>query len=820
MKCADPTCQGLIEDGYCNICGLVASAHSAEEKTESDGNIESPKQIPSSTSSTVASLSVYRQSSLGEQRSQSVNIISADGWSKSPISRKNTGYQSEKIFQSCPQPGCLGHIVDGYCDLCGNPPLVVKADSASTVLGTEFILPMSSDQFPSFPLGTALLADAHSRFPLARSHRRSSILGEGITEVPQVDPLDPAQMVLSNPHVPPSRRICPNCSHKVGSTSDEMDGICSQCATHFDFRPAIAKGEIVARQYEVVGPIAYGGVGWIYLAKDRNLSDRWVVLKGLLNQNDDDAVEAVKSEGEFLASVEHRSIVEIYNFVEYCGARYIVMECVPGLSLTQMLNQRQRGGNLNPFPLDWVLAYAIEILPALSYLHEMGLVYCDFKPDNVMQVGDSLTLIDLGSVQKSGISAGPIFATVGYQAPELKDQGPSVLTDIYSVGRSLMVMASGSPTLLTDYDSVPPVSAVPAFSQCDSFYRLVQRCCAPYPQDRFQSADDLRIQARGVLREIAGCAIEGAAKLSAVSTLFTAPSSYTSTQSWTHLPQLRFDRDDQMAEWLASITLDDLLERLRALDAAPHRSPGIILAQIHLAIRTKDLSLATRYSDEILHIDPWDWRAVWMKGIIACAQGRWEEAVKAFNTVYSQLPGELAVKFALAFACEHDGRYQLAEQLYAICASTDAAYVTPSAFALARLRKQRGDRPGVLAALGMVSTTSRGYAEARFMRIQMSVKEASTCEELVDAYDAVKKSGYDPVTSAQMMIDILNRLIEQIRRERVVPKLILNGKEISERRLRSELESSYLTLARWSEDSEQKRLLMALADQQRRWSLI
>ena len=90
--------------------------------------------------------------------------------------------------------------------------------------------------------------------------------------------------------------------------------------------------------------------------------------------------------------VEHPLIVEIYNFVSDAdGARYIVMEYVPGVSLKDILKRRQadNGGVMNPLPVDWALAYIIEIIPAFTYLHDRGLLYCDFKPDNVLQVGDS-----------------------------------------------------------------------------------------------------------------------------------------------------------------------------------------------------------------------------------------------------------------------------------------------------------------------------------------------------------------------------------------------------------------------------------------------
>ena len=121
-------------------------------------------------------------------------------------------------------------------------------------------------------------------------------------------------------------------------------------AAQFSFTPKLQPGDLVANQYEVAGCLAHGGLGWIYLARDKNVSDRWVVLKGLLNTGDEDALAVAIVEQQFLAQVEHPLIVEIYNFVTHDEAGYIVMEYVGGTSLKQILKNRMRanGGQLRP----------------------------------------------------------------------------------------------------------------------------------------------------------------------------------------------------------------------------------------------------------------------------------------------------------------------------------------------------------------------------------------------------------------------------------------------------------------------------------------
>ena len=69
------------------------------------------------------------------------------------------------------------------------------------------------------------------------------------------------------------------------------------------------------------------------------------------------------------------------------------------------------------------------------------MLYCDFKPDNVIQAGDRLKLIDLGGVRRVDDDESAIYGTVGFQAPEVADVGPSVASDIFTIGRTLAVLA-------------------------------------------------------------------------------------------------------------------------------------------------------------------------------------------------------------------------------------------------------------------------------------------------------------------------------------------------------------------------------------------
>src|SRR4051795_9617849 len=204
------------------------------------------------------------------------------------------------------------------------------------------------------------------------------------------------------------------------------------------------------------------------------------------------------------------------------------MEYIGGTSLKDLLKQRTaaNGGRYDSFPVDQAIAYIVEILPAFSYLHDMGLLYCDFKPDNIIQVGDAVKLIDLGGVRRIDDLDSAIYGTVGYQAPEVADVGPSIASDIYTLGRTLAVLSMEFRGYQSTYvSSLPPVAQTPLFQQYDSFYRLLAEGFATDPADRVQGADELRVQLLGVLREIVGSrdADGGRARHSAPSVLFEAP---------------------------------------------------------------------------------------------------------------------------------------------------------------------------------------------------------------------------------------------------------------------------------------------------------
>ncbi len=629
---------------------------------------------------------------------------------------------------------------------------------------------------------------------------------------------DPRSVVLAHPEVAEDKRFCAACGAPVGRSRDgqpgRTSGYCPKCRTEYSFAPKLKAGDLAGGQYEVVGCLAHGGLGWIYLARDHNVSDRYVVLKGLLNTGDADAYEAAVAERQFLAAVQHPLVVEIYNFTQHEGSGYIVMEYVGGRSLKQILQDRMHAsGQYDPFPVDQAIAYIVEILPAFSYLHSLGLLYCDFKPDNVVQAGDHLKLIDLGGVRRIDDTTSAIYGTVGYQAPEVADAGPSIASDIFTIGRTLAVLAMELRGYQTTYvASLPDVADTPVFQQQDSLYRVLLKSTALNPDDRFQSVDELRDQLLGVLRESVATAIGKAAISSAASSLFENPVATAAELDWRELPTLRVDPSDTAAAWLAGVSVSDPAARLAALRAAPDRSVEVKLAEIHAVVEQGDAVQSAQLIDALLADNPWEWRAVWMSGLLALATGDAKAATIAFNTVVGQVPGELAPKLALALACESAGDLDVAEQLYATCTVVDAAYIAPAAFGLARVRALRNDIPGGLAALELVGPTSSAYVSARCARSALLSQPGRSLDDLADAVASVEAVALDARARQTYVVRALELALAEVLAGGERPNLKIAGWPATENELRLGGESAYRQLAALTETADERVRLVDAAN--------
>ncbi len=656
----------------------------------------------------------------------------------------------------------------------------------------------------------------------ARAH-----LGAGLVEIESVPFRDPADAVLGTAAVvPESRRFCSRCDEPVGRGRDgapgRTSGFCRKCGTRFSFEPQLGAGVVVAGQYEVAGAVAHGGMGWIYLARDRNVSDRWVVLKGLLNSSDDDAMAAALAERRFLAEVEHPNIVKIFNFVQHESSGYIVMEYVGGRSLKQILTSRcdANGGEPDPLPPATAIAYMLEILPALGYLHGLGLLFCDFKIDNVIQTQHSLKLIDLGGVYRMDGPSASVFGTVGYQAPEIASSRPSIVSDLFTVARTLAVLCFDFRGYQTNFRfTLPSQESVPVLERYDPLYQLLLTGTAADPDDRFQSAEEMADQLYGVLREVVSD--QEGRTVPATSKLFTGPVLGDNERpDWRVLPRPLVDRDDPAAAYLATITSTDPQQMIADLRAAPDQTVEVVLRLAADLIEVGDWDSVEEALAEVEAIDRWEWRVAWYRGVAELAREREPLARESFKTIYHALPGELAPKLALGFACEGAGETAEAAGWYEIVSRTDPAF-TAATFGLARCRLAAGERAGALAAYERVPDSSSAYVEAQSARIRCLAAgngaAAATADDLLVAGSVLQTLPVRGEQRVRLQAEVLESALALVERGGAFDdgRDSLLGYRFLERDLRFAVERSYRELARWAGSSSERIELVDRANQVR-----
>ncbi len=583
--------------------------------------------------------------------------------------------------------------------------------------------------------------DVH-QVTVARKLSPTRRLGGGLVEIPRVPEIDPLAALMVNPVVAESKRFCWNCGQPVGRLTDEheatSEGWCPHCGSAYSFVPQLVPGDMVADQYEIKGCIAHGGLGWVYLAVDHNVNERPVVLKGLVHSGDAEAQAIAMAERQFLAEVAHPSIVKIFNFVEHPDKHgepvgYIVMEYVGGKSLK--LPRREK------LAVSEAIAYMLEILPAMAYLHSIGLCYNDLKPENVMLTEEQLKLIDLGAVSRIN-SFGYLYGTPGYQAPEIVRTGPTVASDIYTVGRTLAALTLDLRTRKGRYvDGLPDDD--PVLKKYDSFGRLLRRAIDPDPRRRFASAEEMSSQLLGVLREVV--AEDTGAPRPGLSNVFTRTRStfgvellvahtdvyldglahaekLTASEIVTALPVPLVDPTDVAATVLSATVLSQPVQTLDSLRAARHggldsegvdltESVELPLMEVRALLDLGDVAKANRKLDDLSDRVGWRWRLIWFKAVSDLLTADFHSATKHFTEVLDLFPGELAPKLALAATAELAGTSD-ERPFYQTVWHTDNNIIS-AGFGLARAQSVEGDRESAVRTLDEVPASSRHFTTAR-----------------------------------------------------------------------------------------------------------
>ncbi len=253
------------------------------------------------------------------------------------------------------------------------------------------------------------------------------------------------------------------------------------------------------RQFEMLAPIASGGMGTVYRAFDTTL-EREVAVKLMKHElaQDPQALEGFYREARACAALNHTNIIHIYTFDEFEGQLYLVMELAACGSVDGRIEREGRLPELD------VLDIGIKVASALDTALKHNLLHRDIKPGNILFNADGEPkLVDFGLARNTDSEAEEesVWGTAYYIAPEkIMRERDDFLSDMYSLAGTLYHALTGHvPFEAPSIDDVvaahihtpltPPNSVVPSVTQPTS--EAIAQCMAKKPEDRFESYDEL-----------------------------------------------------------------------------------------------------------------------------------------------------------------------------------------------------------------------------------------------------------------------------------------------------------------------------------------
>jgi eukaryotic-like serine/threonine-protein kinase len=277
-------------------------------------------------------------------------------------------------------------------------------------------------------------------------------------------------------------------------------------------------GTVIDDRYEVLSRIGTGGMGDVYLARDRLLG-RKVALKLLHHRFAEDVefVERFRREASSAASLSHPNVVSIFDRGEWDGTYYIAMEYLPGRTLKAVVRE---DGPLDPAA---AIDVVVQILQAARFAHRRGVIHRDIKPHNVILDEEGRAKVTDFGIARAGASdmtlTGSIMGTAQYLSPEqAQGHAVSAASDIYAVGIVLYELLTGAvpfdgETAVTI--ALKQVSAVPPSPSASgggasgerppippALDAIVLRALAKDPAERFADADEFIAALESVRRTL------------------------------------------------------------------------------------------------------------------------------------------------------------------------------------------------------------------------------------------------------------------------------------------------------------------------------
>ncbi|HXX01036.1 MAG TPA: protein kinase, partial [Candidatus Acidoferrales bacterium] len=268
--------------------------------------------------------------------------------------------------------------------------------------------------------------------------------------------------------------------------------------------------------YEIVSPLGAGGMGEVYRARDTRL-ERTVAIKILPEHlsSSPEARQRFDREARAISALSHPNICHLYDVGQQDTTSYLVMEFLEGETLAERLRK-------GPLPLEQVLRVGSDICDGLDKAHRSGVVHRDLKPGNIMLTKGGAKLMDFGlakapaaplqslsgsnspTLSRPLTTEGTIVGTIQYMAPEqLEGKEADQRSDIFSLGAVLYEMVTGkkafegkttASTIAAILAAEPkPISALQPLSP-PALEHLIKTCVAKDPDDRIQTAHDVKVQ--------------------------------------------------------------------------------------------------------------------------------------------------------------------------------------------------------------------------------------------------------------------------------------------------------------------------------------
>ena len=274
--------------------------------------------------------------------------------------------------------------------------------------------------------------------------------------------------------------------------------------------------------YEIVSAIGAGGMGEVYRARDTRL-DRTVAIKILPSHLSENAAakERFEREAKAISSLSHGNICHLYDVGQQDGVSFLVMEYLEGETLASRLAK-------GPLPLEQVLRIGAEIADGLDKAHRSGVIHRDLKPGNIMLTKSGAKLMDFGLAKATTPASPPsseltqtvanasapltaqgtVVGTFQYMSPEqVEGKEADARSDIFALGAVLYEMTTGkrafegkttASVLAAVLERQPePISAIHPMTPL-ALDRLVKTCLAKDPDDRWQTAHDVKLQLRQI----------------------------------------------------------------------------------------------------------------------------------------------------------------------------------------------------------------------------------------------------------------------------------------------------------------------------------